>query len=326
MLQSTNFVGLFLLEHIIMKKCIKCGIEKEFEDFHKNTKAKDGLCHKCKNCVKEYKKENREKINQRKKEYREENKEQIKEYHKKYQKEHQKEYRLNNSDKLKEYYEENKEEIRQYKKEYWENNKIKLSERRKEYYENNRIKLLEQQEEYRKENKEKISQINKKYREKNKEKIRQQKKEYRLNNPDKMKEYREENREKLKQQRNEYQKEKIKNDPIFRLQKNLRSLNRRVLKYGYKSASTQELLGCTWEEAIIYIESLFLPGMTWDNWARKGWHLDHIKPLAAFTDLTDPAQQRECCHFTNLRPLWAEENLKKSSIHNGIKHYNKKYI
>jgi hypothetical protein len=49
--------------------------------------------------------------------------------------------------------------------------------------------------------------------------------------------------------------------------------------------------------------------MTWENYG--SWHIDHIKPFTAFDDLTDPEQQREVCHYTNLQPLWAEDNLRK---------------
>jgi desulfoferrodoxin (superoxide reductase-like protein) len=51
--------------------------------------------------------------------------------------------------------------------------------------------------------------------------------------------------------------------------------------------------------------------MTWDNWTTDGWHIDHIKPLASF-DLTDRKQLLEACHYTNLQPLWAKDNLIKS--------------
>jgi hypothetical protein len=49
--------------------------------------------------------------------------------------------------------------------------------------------------------------------------------------------------------------------------------------------------------------------MTWENYGPV-WHVDHIRPCASF-DLTDPAQQRECFHFSNLQPLFAAENLAK---------------
>lgn len=59
-----------------------------------------------------------------------------------------------------------------------------------------------------------------------------------------------------------------------------------------------------------YLESQFQPGMTWENHGVGAghWNIDHIKPCASF-DLTDPDQFAACWHHTNMRPLWAEENL-----------------
>jgi hypothetical protein len=59
------------------------------------------------------------------------------------------------------------------------------------------------------------------------------------------------------------------------------------------------------------MESKFLPGMTWDNRGLRGWHIDHIVPCSFF-DLANPEQQRKCFHYTNLQPLWAADNLRKS--------------
>jgi hypothetical protein len=70
-------------------------------------------------------------------------------------------------------------------------------------------------------------------------------------------------------------------------------------------------LGCSIPDFRKYLESRFQPGMDWSNWDRKGWHIDHVRPLASF-DLTDPEQLKKACHFTNLQPLWAVDNLRKS--------------
>ena len=51
-------------------------------------------------------------------------------------------------------------------------------------------------------------------------------------------------------------------------------------------------------------------GMTWQNWNKNGWHIDHIKQCCTF-DLSKPEEQKECFHYTNLRPLWANENLSR---------------
>lgn len=76
--------------------------------------------------------------------------------------------------------------------------------------------------------------------------------------------------------------------------------------------SYEELAGCTMEELREHLESLFEEGMSWDNHAHFGWHIDHIKPMSSF-DLTKEDQIKECCHFTNLRPLWWKENLSKGA-------------
>jgi len=70
-------------------------------------------------------------------------------------------------------------------------------------------------------------------------------------------------------------------------------------------------LGCTIDELRTHLETRFSDGMSWNNWTLDGWHIDHIIPLAFF-DLTDPEQVKIACHYTNLQPLWAEENLRKS--------------
>ena len=52
--------------------------------------------------------------------------------------------------------------------------------------------------------------------------------------------------------------------------------------------------------------------MTWDNYGVYGWHIDHILPLSIF-NLSDRTQLLKACHYTNLQPLWAEENLKRGA-------------
>lgn len=77
-----------------------------------------------------------------------------------------------------------------------------------------------------------------------------------------------------------------------------------------RSGTVLELLGCSIPALIRHLESQFTPGMSWANHSLHGWHIDHIKPCHSF-NLTDPKQQRECFHYTNLQPLWAKENISK---------------
>jgi hypothetical protein len=85
---------------------------------------------------------------------------------------------------------------------------------------------------------------------------------------------------------------------------------RHALSGKLKISTTKELLGCTLSEFKEYIENQFADGMSWKNYGRYGWHIDHIKPCAAF-DLSKPEDQKQCFNYTNLQPLWAEDNLKK---------------
>lgn len=110
----------------------------------------------------------------------------------------------------------------------------------------------------------------------------------------------------------EWRRKRYQTDPQFKIGQLLRSrLNAAIIK-GSKTGSAVDDLGCTISELIHYLESLFLPDMTWDNWSRAGWHIDHIRPLSSF-DLSDPTQLRSACHYTNLQPLWAIDNLRKGS-------------
>jgi hypothetical protein len=77
-----------------------------------------------------------------------------------------------------------------------------------------------------------------------------------------------------------------------------------------KTQSTRAYLGCTPEFFKKHIEAQFVAGMTWDNFGK--WHMDHIVPLSAF-DLSDIRQVQIACNWTNIRPMWAKANLRKSS-------------
>ena len=57
---------------------------------------------------------------------------------------------------------------------------------------------------------------------------------------------------------------------------------------------------------------MFKPGMGWDNWSYRGWHLDHKKPISYF-DLTNKEELQKALHYTNLQPMWGKENQKKGA-------------
>ncbi len=90
----------------------------------------------------------------------------------------------------------------------------------------------------------------------------------------------------------------------------LRSRLNKALKGAYKSSSYSDYIGCTPEQLKNHLESLFKPGMTWDNYGIRGWHIDHIRPLDSY-NLSDPSELLEACNYKNLQPLWAKDNLTK---------------
>lgn len=110
---------------------------------------------------------------------------------------------------------------------------------------------------------------------------------------------------------NDYRKKRRADDPEFRMLCSLRARLSNTLNGANKADTTKNLLGCTTEELKAHLESQFTDGMSWDNYGTHGWHIDHIIPCSSF-DMLDPDQQRECFHYTNLQPLWAEDNLRKS--------------
>lgn len=100
--------------------------------------------------------------------------------------------------------------------------------------------------------------------------------------------------------------------PEVKLAVRLRARLYIAIKGNFKAGSAVRDLGCTIAQLKVYLEERFSPDMTWDNWAHDGWHIDHVIPLAAF-DLTDREQFLQACHYTNLQPLWAADNLSKGA-------------
>lgn len=110
----------------------------------------------------------------------------------------------------------------------------------------------------------------------------------------------------------ERRKKRCRADATFKLSTRVRSAVSAALSRGRKSKGTELYLGCSFTELRVHLERQFAPGMTWDNYGVRGWHIDHIRPLNSF-DLSDSAQQAMAFHYTNLQPLWAKDNLAKGA-------------
>lgn len=150
---------------------------------------------------------------------------------------------------------------------------------------------------------------------KNPEKSRQKCAEYRKNNPEKVKESNKRTKQKYKDRNrivyNSYIKKRVSNDPIFRLRKSISAIIRKLLsrKEFVKNSKTQDILGCSFREFFSHIESHFKENMNWNN--RNLWHIDHVIPLALAKTEEEVINLN---YYTNLRPLWIEENQAKSDF------------
>lgn len=111
-----------------------------------------------------------------------------------------------------------------------------------------------------------------------------------------------------KERRKVRRKEKYHEDVRHRLGIRLRVRLNHAIKTGKKPGSAVRDLGCSINEFKAYMEAKFKEGMTWQNWGK--WHIDHIIPLSSF-DLTNREQFLKACHYTNMQPLWAIENMRK---------------
>jgi len=178
---------------------------------------------------------------------------------------------------------------------YNKKNKEKRRETIKKYYEANRESILKKQIEYTINNHDKIKKTKLKSYHKNKEKNKEKVKIYRKNNLYK---------------RNLYEKRKKEEDILYRLKGLVRG---RILNFLRKQNITKknktfDIVGCTPEFLKEHLEKQFVNGMNWKNYGVYGWHIDHIIPLSS-------AQTEEeifkLCHYTNLQPLWAKDNLSK---------------
>jgi len=113
-----------------------------------------------------------------------------------------------------------------------------------------------------------------------------------------------------------WRKQKYNSSKKFKIITLLRNRLYNAIKNKRKYSSCIKLLGCSLEQFIVYIEKQFSAPMNWKNYG-KVWHIDHIIPCTYF-DLTKLEHQKQCFHYTNLRPMIASENLtKKNKIYFG---------
>lgn len=200
----------------------------------------------------------------------------------------------------------------EHQKNYTKNNKEKIALRKKLYNERTVEAIRIRNKNYAALNKSRIQQYQKEVSLKNKENKRLYDKEYNLKNKGIRYNKTKENRNKRKQ-----------NDPIYKFKCNVSKQFYQVLiqgvgKNGTTSKKIMESVGYSFDQLRFHIESQFNDGMTWENYGNpkqgKGWHIDHIIPTCAFGFSSyEDEDFKKCWALSNLRPLWAEDNLRKIS-------------
>lgn len=164
---------------------------------------------------------------------------------------------------------------------------------------------------YRNKNKEKISIGKSKHYYENKEHYISYQRTYKETFPDIVKERKREYYQKTKQEVNIKIKKRKEKDSLFKFSCNVRTLITGSFSRqgGFKKNSkTEQLLGCSITELRAHLAKQFLPGMSLENHGE--WHIDHIIPLAS---AKTQAEIEALCHYTNLQPLWAKDNMKKGA-------------
>ena len=268
------------------KKCVKCKETKPISDFTLNKRNKDGLNNKCKKCCQEYRESPKGRESQRKSQ-------------KKYSHSvkgiaYREKWKNNNPD----YYKYIKSDTRQaYNKQYYRDNKITINERSIAAYWADPEKAKKASIKWRKDNPKKMKGYAKK--------AIGQYKAY-------GKEYRKTHREEY----NKYQRERRKNNVGVKLSRNISSGIYAALRDKKNGRHFEGLIGYSLKELKAHLESLFLPGMTWENYGKGDgkWHIDHIIPVSLFNITSIKSKGLKACwELENLRPMWGAENIRKGN-------------
>lgn len=174
-------------------------------------------------------------------------------------------------------------------------------------------------------NKNKINEKNKQYWLDNKEMLNEWQQQYYIDHKKEKSEYLSANKEILNDRRRIRENNRLRNDPSFRLRKDVSSLIRSFIKSGGSSkiGTCTDKLGYSFQELKEHLERQFEPWMNWSNWGKYDpktwndndpttwtWQIDHIVPHSIFqyTSMDDDDFHR-CWDLSNLRPLSSKQNL-----------------
>ncbi|MEY9198718.1 hypothetical protein ABIA16_003834 [Sinorhizobium fredii] len=163
-------------------------------------------------------------------------------------------------------------------------------------------------------NLEKAKAVVAKWQKENPKKRRELHRRFREKNPDYYKEWPKRDPEKTKaRQKKAY--EKKQSTPRGKLENSIRvGVHKWLVRGSKRGRRTFDLLGYSVDELKAHLEKLFLPGMSWENYGKGGWHVDHIIPLSAFNyEAPEHEDFKRAWALSNLQPLWETDNIKKSN-------------
>jgi hypothetical protein len=270
------------------RRCSKCGIEKELTGFHKNKDGRDGFDTRCKQCCSDYAKNYYQ-------DHKEEVKAHVREWH-----------RLKGSGKVlvtekhcprcdtvkdASGFDKDKSQLtglrnwcKECRKVKWFDNRDENLEKKHICYQKHRPKILAYAHKYSQDNREVIA-------EKHKEYIKRPEVRLAINN----------NR-----------KNRTATDPMFRLNNAMRGAIGHSLRGNKKGNKWELLAGYSLDQLKKHLEKQFLPGMTWENYGKNGWEVDHHIPLSAHHFMTaGDIDFKRAWNIKNLRPMWAPDNRSK---------------
>jgi hypothetical protein len=154
--------------------------------------------------------------------------------------------------------------------------------------------------------------IMKVWRENNPDREKQQQAQYRKTHREKRREYDRQWREKNRDYWRNYQNELLRTDLDYRLHNYISAAIRRAIKKNRKS--TFDILGYSVDDLRRHLESLFQPGMSWQNYGTR-WHIDHVIPRSWFNlgaeNSLNETELKLCWSLRNLQPMWMNNNLEK---------------
>jgi len=128
-----------------------------------------------------------------------------------------------------------------------------------------------------------------------------------------MKVYRERNREKINAwSRNDMRKRR--KDSKLKLGLAFSNAIYQAIRRKKNGKPWESLVGYTLDDLKKHLEKRFAIGMSWDNYGKDGWHIDHRIPKSVFNyERPEHLDFQRCWALENLRPLWAKENLSKNN-------------